>query len=204
VKRVKRTFTSNWEIYRVCLPSIIEGPNAYHSFTNLEGPCPKSERNSFMQKKGSVLEELSLRSTQIEIDAEAYLSKEPEASNRSFDKLLLEAVDEVLSSLGDSSKQAIYFHLENAFKIRKQDIPCKIDEFTNAIEKIFGLGAKMLEIQMMKALYEKVGYAFKYLPKQKDLIFTDYVKAALIHPKQKVKLSKKRKTSYKLSLKGQA
>jgi hypothetical protein len=54
----------------------------------------------------------------------------------------------------------------------------KIDEFANAIEKIFGLAAKFLEIQIMKHLYEKVGHVFKYFPEQNDLVFTEYVTAA--------------------------
>ncbi len=98
--------------------------------------------------------------------------------NRDFKKLLQEAIDETLSSLGDSSKQALYFHLEKNFRIKKQDIPNKIEEFTNAIEKIFGDGAKILEIQMIKRLYEKVGHDFKYFPEKCELLFTEYVDAA--------------------------
>jgi len=97
--------------------------------------------------------------------------------NRSFEKLLLEAVDQGLSSLGDSSKQVIYFHLENTFKINRRDIPYKIEEFAEAIEKIFGLGAKFIEISIMKCLYEKVGSVFEYNPEQEDLCFTEYVAA---------------------------
>jgi len=113
-----------------------------------------------------------LRSAQNEIAL-----KESPLHNRIFEKLLLEAVDEALSSLGASSKEAIYLHLENTFDINKPDIPHKIEEFVNAIEKIFGLGAKFLEIQIMKRLYEKVGPVFKYFP-ERDLIFTEYVAAA--------------------------
>jgi len=98
-------------------------------------------------------------------------------SKRSFEKLLLEAVDEGLSSLGDSAKQAIYFHLEKTFNINKRDIPSKIEEFTDAIEKIFGLGAKPIEVLIMQRLYEKVGGIVEY-PKHKDLVFAEYIAAA--------------------------
>lgn len=100
---------------------------------------------------------------------------------RHFERLLMEAIDEGLSSLGDSAKQAIYFYLENAFSIRKQDIPNEIQAFTNALEKIFGQGAKILEIEMMKHLYMKVGHDFAYFPENDDLLFTEYVKAACMH-----------------------
>jgi len=100
---------------------------------------------------------------------------------RDFKKLLLEAIDETLSSLGDSSKRAIYFYLERNFSIEKQDIPNKIEEFTNAIENIFGNGAKILEIQIMKRLYKNVGRNFKYSPEKSDLFFADYTKVVRIH-----------------------
>ena len=98
--------------------------------------------------------------------------------NYDFKKLLLEAVDEGLSSLGDSPKKAIYFHLERNFGIKKQDIPDRIEEFTEAIEKIFGHGARILEICIMKHLYEKVGDDFLYVPENEVLLFAEYVKAA--------------------------
>jgi hypothetical protein len=101
--------------------------------------------------------------------------------NRFFKKLLLEAIDKGLSSLGDSAKQAIYFYLKRTFSIEKLDIPNKIGEFTTAIEEIFGLGAKILEIQIIKCLYEKVGYDFKYFPEKDDLLFTKYVEAASLY-----------------------
>ncbi len=58
-----------------------------------------------------------------------------------FEKLLLDSVDEGLTTIGESSKQAIYFHLEKGFDIQKQEIPRKIEDFALAVEKIFGIGA---------------------------------------------------------------
>lgn len=101
--------------------------------------------------------------------------------NRDFKRLLLEAIDEGLSSLGDSSEQAIYFYLEKTYAIKKQDIPNKIEEFTDAIRKIFGQGAKFLEIQILKHLYEKVGHDFRYFPEKDNLLFTEYIEAACAH-----------------------
>jgi hypothetical protein len=116
---------------------------------------------------------------QSDISEKVSISELPR--NRFFKKLLLEAIDKGLSSLGISAKQAIYFYLERTFSIEKLDIPNKIGEFTNAIEEIFGLGAKILEIQIIKCLYEKVGYDFKYFPEKDDLLFTNYVKAASLY-----------------------
>ena len=117
-------------------------------------------------------------SANTETRAKLFAIIETTQCDPSFETLLAEAVDEALSSLGNISKQAIYFYLERAFSIRKRDISYRIDDFANAIEKIFGIGAKLLEIRIMQRLYEKTGPSFKYFPNGKDLIFTEYVNAA--------------------------
>jgi hypothetical protein len=78
-----------------------------------------------------------------------------------FRKLLAEAVEESLSSLGESPKQAILFHLENTFKIKKHEIPDKLDLFDQALRKLFGPGADFLETLIAKKLCEKTGSVFK-------------------------------------------
>lgn len=98
-----------------------------------------------------------------------------------FKELLLEAVDAALSPLGDSSKKAIYFYLEKNFALRKQDIPNKIEEFTDAIEELLGYGARILEIEIMKHLFVKIGSAFKYFPEKNELLFVEYMAAARMH-----------------------
>lgn len=107
---------------------------------------------------------------------EVYASRELPLLNLGFEKLLLEAVDEGLAWLGESASRAIYYHLENGFNIKRQDIPCKIEGFADAIEKIFGAAAALLEIEIMKKLHEKVGDSFRYFPEQKNLVFTEYIK----------------------------
>lgn len=74
-----------------------------------------------------------------------------------FDRLLMEAIDEGLSMVGESPRKAIYFHLEKSFNIKKKEIPDKVEVFEEAMEKIFGSGADFLEVLIMKRLYEKVG-----------------------------------------------
>ena len=129
-----------------------------------------------LQKRRVLLIEPML---QYDTNMEMYkLEKESTQPNPRFRRLLLEAVDEALSSLGDSVRQAIYFHLERKFNIKKQEIPNKIEEFADAIEEIFGLGAKLLEIRIMKSLYEKDGHMFKYFPEKDELLFTEYMEAA--------------------------
>ena len=73
-----------------------------------------------------------------------------------FDTLLVEAIDEAITSLGEPVKNTLYFHLDNDFKIKKQTIPEHITEFSEIIHKIFGLGASRLEIKTLKNLNAKV------------------------------------------------
>ncbi|MGQ9530136.1 MAG: hypothetical protein ACUVQX_00930 [Candidatus Bathycorpusculaceae bacterium] len=94
-----------------------------------------------------------------------------------FEKLLLEAVDEALASLGDSARQAIYYHLEEKFGITKNEIPNRLQDFTNGLEKIFGLGARFIEIIIMKKLHEKIGQPLEW-NESRELVFFEYVTAA--------------------------
>lgn len=81
---------------------------------------------------------------------------EQNSLEQKFDKFLIESIDEALCSLGEPVKNAVYLHLQNAFKIEKKDIPQKVEEFSDIIHKIFGLGARRLEIKFMKNLNSKI------------------------------------------------
>jgi hypothetical protein len=96
--------------------------------------------------------------------------------SREFDKLLLSAIDEALSSLGESVKQSIYFHIENKFSVARNEIPENLTEFQGGLEKIFGTGARFIEILVMKKLHSKVGIPLKMEGEQ--LEFVEYVDAA--------------------------
>jgi len=73
-----------------------------------------------------------------------------------FDQILMDAIDEAFSGLGEKVKDSIYFHLEDLFKIKKQEIPLRISDFSDALEQLFGLGARSLEILIIKNLHSKI------------------------------------------------
>lgn len=85
-----------------------------------------------------------------------------QSSTKSFQQILLEAIDEALASLGENVKTSIYFHLEESFSVKRQDIPQKIDDFSDALERIFGPGARHLEILFIKRLHAKIGVTCKW------------------------------------------
>ena len=96
-----------------------------------------------------------------------------------FNAILLESIDEAFLTLGENSKSAIYFHLESNFAISRQNIPYIICDFSDALEQIFGLAARQLEILIMKCLNEKIVCTYEWVgPKWlvPDLTFTKYVK----------------------------
>lgn len=93
-----------------------------------------------------------------------------------LDVKILEAVDESLTAFGESVKQVTYFQLENSYHVRKQDIPRRIEEFAKAIEAIFGIGARLIEMKIIEALHARAE-GFMYFPKGENLLFKEYVQS---------------------------
>jgi hypothetical protein len=166
-------FTTNWYLYKTCLHPISKKPQTQNSVTVTE------------------IYELKKRRVRSK-------NREAEKRTMNFEEDLLEAIDEGFSLLGESPKQAVYFHLEKTFQMNRLDIPYRIEEFTDAIEKIFGTGAKILEIQIMRCLFKKVGYTFKHYPKRKNITFTEYIAAVKL---EKNKSENRKKQQQKLNRK---
>ena len=105
------------------------------------------------------------------------------SAQRKFDQYLVESIDEALTSLGAPVKNTVYFQLENNFNLQKNEIPKQLDEFTDIMHKIFGLGASHLELKFMKNLYSKIRVNIELLENQwslstwiiADMSFKEYV-----------------------------
>ena len=91
-----------------------------------------------------------------------------------FEATLMEAIDESLGLFENLNKLEVYQHLENAFKIKKQEIPYKTEEFADAMEKIFGRGAKLIEIRIIEAVHKMVP-EFIFTSKRGVVIFKEHV-----------------------------
>lgn len=72
-----------------------------------------------------------------------------------FCRILLEAVDTALGMLGTSIKEALYFHLETTFALKKEAIPANPAKLSDSLERIFGLGAKFIEKIILEAVCTK-------------------------------------------------
>jgi hypothetical protein len=100
--------------------------------------------------------------------------KKQKPTEDKFSVAIIEAVEESLSLFNNLGKEAVYLRLEKAFKIKKQEIPSKIKEFSDAIEQMFGVGAKLIEIRIIEALHSRIR-EFVFIPKKGDIDFKEYV-----------------------------
>jgi hypothetical protein len=78
-------------------------------------------------------------------------------TEKEFEKLFIEAVDEGLETLGESGKHMIFFHLDKRYSVKRHEIPKKPEAFARGLEKIFGAGASVLEKLIVRSLYSKLG-----------------------------------------------
>jgi hypothetical protein len=100
------------------------------------------------------------------------------AAEESFDEVFLEALDEGLEGiLGGSPKQAIFYHLEHSFSIKKAEIPERSDIFHASLEKIFGPGALLIEECVLRILFSRLNISYE---KRSNCGFADYVEQVRI------------------------
>ena len=69
-----------------------------------------------------------------------------------FQEVAIDAIDQVFSMIGSEPKISLYRLLEKKYKLRQEDIPGRIGDFSNAIEQIFGTGALLIELEIMKKI----------------------------------------------------
>ena len=98
-----------------------------------------------------------------------------------FKKALLNAVDESLNRiLGETATQTVYFHLEQKYHLKLEDIPDNLEDFHFALERIFGIGALVIEKTIMENLYSQVslnnkGLRLKYKDREQFTLI-NYIK----------------------------
>jgi len=74
-----------------------------------------------------------------------------------FNEVLLEAIDEVLTSVGNQVKCMIYLQIKSNLGMSREQIPDRIEEFMNILQRIFGVGSRHIELQILKAIHAKTG-----------------------------------------------
>jgi len=95
---------------------------------------------------------------------------------KDYERLLLDSIDEALSSMEENLKKVTYAQLES-LGLPKYEIPRNIGAFTRVIETVFGAGADDIKILILKRLYEKNGWPFRRIEFD-ELTFSEQLERA--------------------------
>ncbi len=70
----------------------------------------------------------------------------------SFKARILRCVDRGLASIGDTAKRVVYWHLENTFKLKVDEIPDRPERLSHALHRMYGPAAMMLEANIIREI----------------------------------------------------
>jgi len=93
-----------------------------------------------------------------------------------FRKALLEAVNDCLLVIGESLGEALLYHIEKNFGIRRQDIPERLEAFHEAMKLLLDEGATVIDILVTKRLYDRLGLNYE---RHENWTIVDYVNYAV-------------------------
>lgn len=100
-----------------------------------------------------------------------------EESRKKFRELLLSAIDEGLSVLGEGVKRTIYYYVEKNGSLGREEIPLRPKDFAGVLESIFGsVGATIIEDKILQILHEKIGLKYR---RDENLTFSEKVESAM-------------------------
>jgi len=75
-----------------------------------------------------------------------------------FQAYYLEAVEAALDTIfGETTRQALLYHINKKYALPKQDIPVRPLEFRRALESLLGPGGTLVDRAIQKQIYTKIG-----------------------------------------------
>jgi len=89
-----------------------------------------------------------------------------------FNEVLLKAVDDGLAMLGETVRHAIYYHVERSSRIKREEIPERLETFHRALEDLLRAGGNVVEKMIARSLYGKLGLDFE---EHENWTLVDYV-----------------------------
>jgi hypothetical protein len=101
----------------------------------------------------------------------------PSLPAKDFERILLDSVDEALSSMGENPKKAVYAQLES-LGVPQYEIPRNIGVFTRVLERVFGAGSNDVKILILRRLYEKNDWPYRRIELD-ELTFSEQLERAL-------------------------
>ena len=85
-----------------------------------------------------------------------------ESMANSFDRLLLESIDQALADLlGSRNRDLIYDHLATHYSYGREGIPQNIDAFYSFLEQTFASASRVVGKTIMRRFYERMGWQFQ-------------------------------------------
>ncbi len=108
------------------------------------------------------------------------LNKSVATVKGTFNIVLLDAVDSAFSTIRGFNSEVLYSHLKSKFGINREAIPDDVVGFAAALEETFGVGALLIEIEIMKSLHCKLSH-IRFSPKQNELCFSSYLEHGCSH-----------------------
>jgi len=85
-------------------------------------------------------------------------SKGVTTDKKDVDRLLLDALDEVLDDLlGRHVRETFYDHMERKYYIGRDDVPRRLGDFLLILERTFGKSGRTIERTLARRLCTKLG-----------------------------------------------
>jgi len=93
----------------------------------------------------------------------------------SFDKMLIESVDQALGDLlGDRTRNQIYDFISTHYNYGREEIPDRIEDFYSFLENTFASGSRTVGRTIIRRLFVRLGYEYVNVP---GFEFFDYLEA---------------------------
>jgi KaiC/GvpD/RAD55 family RecA-like ATPase len=83
-----------------------------------------------------------------------------ESGLTNVEEAMLEAIDRGLLALGKVVRDTIYDRFDRMYQLRHEEIPVKLNTFHEALQTMFGAGAKVIETQIAKGFSARLGSGF--------------------------------------------
>ncbi len=77
--------------------------------------------------------------------------------SRDFEAAVGACVDKGMTLLGQGTKEAVYWHIEHAFGLKREDAARRPADFWKAVDSLFGSGSAVLERAIIKEMSSAFG-----------------------------------------------
>ncbi len=82
---------------------------------------------------------------------------------RNVDEVIVGAIDEALLVIGEPAKKILYYHIENKYLLKPEDIPKKPELFIVALKSLLGAGGVYIESLILKKVCKELGVPYESL-----------------------------------------